>query len=290
MTLRTAASTLLALTALALAGCGDQYDVAGGRETMGHARVMRAPPVPMADAVGEESAPPDAGIPEAPQRRLIRDGHVTLEVPQVEPAVERLQALAEEMGGHVAHVSMRTGAEQFRQATVTLRIPAARFDDAIAGVRPLGKVEQVDISVQDVTEQYTDLEARLANARRLEERLLEILATRAGTLDQVLSAERELARVRTEIERYDGRLRQLAGRVELSTLTVVVREPRPLLGTRPGESLMANAFRQSWRNFVWTVAGIISVAGAALPILVLLGLLVLAAVPTTRWLRRRRRA
>jgi hypothetical protein len=134
---------------------------------------------------------------------------------------------------------MQTGSEQFRRATLTLRIPADRFDEATAGVRPLGKVEQLDVSVEDVTEQYMDLEARLANARRLEERLLQLLETRTGTLEQVLAAERELARVRTEIELYDGRLRQLASRVSLSTLTIVVQEPRPILGTRPARASWA---------------------------------------------------
>jgi hypothetical protein len=211
---------------------------------------------------------------------------MTVEVERIEPAVERIQALAASLDGYIAHVSMQTGADQFRRATLTLRIPAERFDEATAGVRPLGKVEQLDVAVEDVTEQYVDLEARLANARRLEERLLRLLETRAGTLEQVLAAERELARVRTEIELYDGRLRQLAGRVSLSTLTVVVQEPRPILGTTPGQSVLGNAFRQAWRNFVWTVAGIISAAGALIPLLLLLAVL---AWPAARWLRRRRR-
>jgi hypothetical protein len=288
MTARATATILL--LALALAGCGDEFDFAASEDhapelrlesgsTRSRDAVLQTAPAPSPPQVADEAAP-------ATTQRLIRTGHVTVEVERIEAAVERIQALAEALGGYVANVSMQTGSEQFRRATLTLRIPADRFDEATAGVRPLGKVEQLDVSVEDVTEQYMDLEARLANARRLEERLLQLLETRTGTLEQVLAAERELARVRTEIELYDGRLRQLASRVSLSTLTIVVQEPRPILGTRPGQSVMANAFRQAWRNFVWTVAGIISAAGAVLPILILMAVLVL---PAARWHRRRRR-
>jgi hypothetical protein len=288
MTARATAPILL--LALALAGCGDEFDFAASEDhapelrlesgsTRSRDAVLQTAPAPSPPQVADEAAP-------ATTQRLIRTGHVTVEVERIEAAVERIQALAEALGGYVANVSMQTGSEQFRRATLTLRIPADRFDEATAGVRPLGKVEQLDVSVEDVTEQYMDLEARLANARRLEERLLQLLETRTGTLEQVLAAERELARVRTEIELYDGRLRQLASRVSLSTLTIVVQEPRPILGTRPGQSVMGNAFRQAWRNFVWTVAGIISAAGAVLPILILVAVLVL---PAARWHWRRRR-
>jgi hypothetical protein len=288
MTARATATILL--LALALAGCGDEFDFAASEDhapelrlesgsTRSRDAVLQTAPAPSPPQVADEAAP-------ATTQRLIRTGHVTVEVERIEAAVERIQALAEALGGYVANVSMQTGSEQFRRATLTLRIPADRFDEATAGVRPLGKVEQLDVSVEDVTEQYMDLEARLANARRLEERLLQLLETRTGTLEQVLAAERELARVRTEIELYDGRLRQLASRVSLSTLTIVVQEPRPILGTRPGQSVMGNAFRQAWRNFVWTVAGIISAAGAVLPILILVAVLVL---PAARWHWRRRR-
>jgi hypothetical protein len=284
---RAAAGALL--FALALVGCSDDFDFAASErhapdEAVGLERLRLSDEMPQAGPP-PASAQPGEVTPAVPQR-LIRTGHMTVEVERIEPAVERIQALAASLDGYVAHVSMQTGADQFRRATLTLRIPAERFDEATAGVRPLGKVERLDVSVEDVTEQYVDLEARLANARRLEERLLQLLETRTGTLEQVLAAERELARVRTEIELYDGRLRQLAGRVSLSTLTVVVQEPRPILGTTPGQSVLGNAFRQAWRNFVWTVAGIISAAGALIPLLLLLAVL---AWPAARWLRRRRR-
>lgn len=273
--------------ALILAGCGpgdlDKRDYATYASELDAAPPPAPPMVSEYRQDGEESA--RGTTPTASPRQLIRTAQMTVRVEQVEPAVERLQALALELGGFVGDVSVHTGAEQLRQATVHIRVPAARLDDAIAAVRPLGTVEAVNVSAQDVTEQHADLEARLANARRLEQRLLDLLTTRTGDLQQVLAAERELARVRTEIELYDGRLRQLADRVEMSTLTVHVREPRPIVAGRPGESVIGDAFRQAWRNFVWTIARIIAISGVLVPVLALLAAVL---VPTAIWVRRRR--
>jgi hypothetical protein len=120
-----------------------------------------------------------------------------------------------------------------------------------------------------VSEEFVDLTARTANARRLEERLLELLATRTGKLQDVLSVERELARVREEIERMEGRLRYLKTRTELSTLSVALHEPPPLVSPNPGRNPLAEAVREAWRNFVGVLAAGIASLGYLVPVLVL---------------------
>jgi hypothetical protein len=116
-----------------------------------------------------------------------------------------------------------------------------------------------------------DVTARVNNARRLEDRLITLLSTRTGKLDEVLRVERELARVREEIERYEGRLRYLSSRVATSTLTITVHEPAPILGNTPGENPIAAALRRAWKNFVALVAGVIASLGVLIP-LALVGL------------------
>lgn len=111
-----------------------------------------------------------------------------------------------------------------------------------------------------------DLSARAANARRLEERLIDVLGTRTGKLQDVLSVERELARVREEIERLDGRMRYLKSRAALSTLSVTLHEPPPIVGDSPGRSVIAEAFRHAWRNFVAVLAGAIASLGFVVPV------------------------
>lgn len=202
---------------------------------------------------------------------IIRTGTASVEVDSLEPAVSALQALARGLGGWVANASSSTGAEQVRQATLELKVPAARYDEALGGLRPLGKVERVETTAEDVGEEFVDLSARVANARRLEERLVVLLATRTGKLEDVLLVERELARVREEVERIDGRLRWLRARAATSTLTVTVHEPAPLVGDHPGESVLGAAVRTAWRNAVAVVAGGIALLGTVLPIALLVG-------------------
>jgi hypothetical protein len=169
-----------------------------------------------------------------PARLVIRTGQAGIEVDSLEPALAALRALAGRVGGFVGNASVQTGRDQVRQATVEIKVPAGRFDDLADGLRPLGRVQFLNVGAEDVSEEFVDLTARVANARRLEERLLELLATRTGKLQDVLSVERELARVREEIERMEGRLRFLRARAQLSTLSIGLHEPPPLVAAHPG--------------------------------------------------------
>ena len=203
---------------------------------------------------------------------LIRTGSASVEVADLDPAMAQVAGLAASVGGFVAGTSVVAGRDQVRAATLEVRIPSARWDEALRGLEPLGRVEAVNASAEDVGEEFTDLGARAANARRLEERLVGLLATRTGKLDDVLAVERELARVREQVERMEGRMRYLQARAATSTLSVSLHEPYPVLGQR-GSNPIGEAFRDAWRNFVGFVAAFI----AALGILVPLGALGVAA-------------
>ena len=200
---------------------------------------------------------------------IIRSGAARIEVDSLETAIAAAQALATRLGGHVANVSMAMGKEQVRSATLELKVPSARFDEALSGLQPLGNVEGVDVTAQDVGEEYVDVAARVANSRRLEERLIRLLETRTGRLEDVLAVERELARVREEIERLDGRMRFLRSRVALSTLALTVHESAPLVSP-PGRNILVDSFAQAWRNFVQCLAAFIAALGFLLPLAVLL--------------------
>ncbi len=203
---------------------------------------------------------------------VIRTGQTSIEVDSLERAVAQVRLLAGRIGGYVANTTMQTGRGQLRAATLEVKIPADRFDDGLGGLSALGKLESVNVNAEDVGEEFTDVTARMTNARRLETRLIDLLATRTGKLKDVLDVEHELARVREEIERYEGRLRYLRAHAVLSTLTIYVHEPVPVVG-RAGSSVIGEAFKQAWRNFVALVAACIRGLGIVIP----LGVLVTAA-------------
>jgi hypothetical protein len=215
-------------------------------------------------------------------RLIVRTGQAGIEVDSLEPAMAELRRIAQRAGGFVADASVQSGRNQLRSATLQLKVPAPRFDDLTGWLDPLGRLQYVNVSAEDVSEEFVDLTARVENGHRLEQRLLELLRTRTGKLQEVLTVERELARVREEIERMEGRMRFLKTRAELSTLSVNLYEPAPILAS-PGHNAIAEAFKTAWRNFVGLLAGAIASLGFVVP-LVLAGW---SAVILVRRFRRR---
>src|SRR5918998_4225671 len=201
-------------------------------------------------------------------RLIVRTGQASIEVDSLNPSMAELRRIVQRVGGFVADASVQSGRNQIRSATLELKVPSSRFDDLTEGLRPLGRLQFVNVGAQDVSEEFVDLTARVANARRMEERLVDILRTRTGKLQDVLSVEREIARVREEIERMEGRVRFLKASAQLSTLSVTLYEPAPLVASHPGRSVIGEAFRTAWRNFVGVVAGVIASLGFVVPVVI----------------------
>ena len=240
-----------------------------------------ASPVPAAASVAFEAASrankdgvsiSDVGMGSVGEasRMIVRAGTASLEVGSIDSAIPRVRSLALAIGGFVANSSVQAGHDQVRTATLEVKAPAGEFERLVTGLSPLGKVEYVNVSAQDVGEEYVDVEARMANDHRLEERLIELLATRTGKLKDVLDVEQELARVREEIERYEGRLRFLRSHAELSTLSITVHEPMPIID-HVAPNPIAVAVRQAWHNFIGLVAFAIASMGVLIPVTAVAG-------------------
>jgi hypothetical protein len=208
---------------------------------------------------------------------LIRNGEASVQVTRLDDAVTRLRQTAAQLGGFVANTSIVGGKEEYRSATLQIRVPSGQFDAMVTALGGLGKVESVSATVQDVGDEYVDLGARVANARHMEARLVEMLARRTGKLSEALTVEQELRRVREEIERYDARLKWLERKTALSSLQVAVHEPLSLLDQR-GPNPIAEAFAAAWRRAVGVVAWCI----ASLGVLVPLGLMLAATMLLVR--------
>jgi hypothetical protein len=217
---------------------------------------------------------------------IIRMGEARVEVDSLEAGVGAVRRMAAAVGGWVAHSSLSLGERQVHSARLEVKVPAERWDELVAGLERIGELRQLTTGTEDVGEQFVDLSAQLANAQRLEERYLQLLETRTGSLEDLLAVERELGRVRERIEMLQGRLRYLNQRVAVSTLVVNLEEPIDLLALSPESEPIRDAFRAAWRNFVAVITGGIALLGAVLP----LALLLAAAVATWRWVRRRRAA
>jgi len=247
-------------------------DTASGAE-LGQVRLVRnARPARQEDT--HERTEPASLTEVVPGSMLVRNGKASLQVNSLETGIGLIREMARRTGAVIANTSMEGGKEQTRAASLELRIPSDRFDEALNGLSPIGTLESVNVSVEDVGEEFVDVQARMVNARRLEQRLIELLANRTGKLTDVLRVEGELARVREEIERYEGRLRYLRSRSSVSTLTVAVHERYPIVADA-GSHPMRDAFAQAGRNLVGVTAGMIASLGVIIPIGLLLAALLM---------------
>jgi hypothetical protein len=217
---------------------------------------------------------------------LVRTGQAVVQVDSLNQGIARVRALATHVGAVVGNTTISAGTEETRRAQMELRVPSINFDRAVAGLNPIGKVQSVNVSAEDVGEEYTDVASRVANARRLEARLLDLLETRSGRLEEILNLEREVARVREEIERAEGRMRYLRTRSSVSLLTITLHEPQAGIGGPPGERPIRDAFLTAWSSFVRLVAGLIASLGVVIP----LGFLAFLGWRLFRWIARREQA
>lgn len=215
---------------------------------------------------------------------LVRHGEASVEVRHVDDAVVKIRQTAQQFGGFVANTALRNGKDEQPSASLEIRVPTAQFDGLLGALRALGKVETVTATAEDVGEEYVDLGARAANARRVEARLIEMLAARTGKLSDVLTVEQELARVRQEIERHDARLRWLDRRAALSSLTVTLHEPLSLID-RPRPGPIVEALALAWQRALGVMAWCIASLGLIVPlgVLVALGALLVRRVPRAKY-------
>ena len=285
-----------------LVGCGDAREGADTQQSADYSGSpgQEAPPMASPPKGAPESAPPGtppripteqtvsdtaAGGGVATKRQIIRSGTIELVVASLDTAERSLSRLVQTNDGFIASSSRERRDGSTLDGTVEVRVPSARFEALLDGVRRLGRVESESISSSDVTEEYIDLEARLKGQQELEARLLKLLAERPGKLGEIVEIEQKLAEVRATIEGIQGRLRYLSSRVALSTLTVRMTEPGAI-GTSDTETFggrIRHAIDEGVDGLVELLSGIITLVLATLPLL-LVGALVWMA------LRRRRRA
>lgn len=183
---------------------------------------MGAPPVP-----AKPAPPPSAqqkpgqkteGASDQAQEKpvaplLIYTGNVGMEVAEpavIAPTIDKVIDLAESFGGYLA---ART------DTSVVIRVPSRHFRDALTAMEKLGEVKRRSVNAEDVSEQYHDLEVRLANLKTVQKRLQDFLA-KAANVNEALQVERELERIGQEIDRIEGRMRFLRARATFSTITV----------------------------------------------------------------------
>jgi hypothetical protein len=231
-------SAFMSLVGLALlAGCAGEPRASVAGKSVQVAQADMAPASAMAPMGGEAGvASPDAApVAKAPTlpRKIIFTGEVTLICEDLDKAAAGLESRAKEFGGYISNANQTGARGEMREGSWTVRIAAEKFDAFLKALPALGELQSSSRKADDVSEEFYDVAARLKNKKIEEARLIELLQKATGKLTEVLTVEKELSRVRDEIERIEGRLRFLTNQTDLSTITITLREVKNFVPEGP---------------------------------------------------------
>jgi hypothetical protein len=171
---------------------------------------------------GDEIDTNEHTVPTVPM--IARVAGIALSTKEFDKTRASLEEILRRHNGYMGELKVNAPTDAGRSLTATLRIPAAQLEAAMAELKKLGRVENESQGGEEVTQQYVDLQARLANGKHTEQRLTEILRTRTGKLQDVLKVELEIDRVRGEIEQMQAEQKELTKRVAFATLNTTIQE------------------------------------------------------------------
>ncbi|MHB8631431.1 MAG: DUF4349 domain-containing protein [Candidatus Limnocylindria bacterium] len=194
-----------------------------------------------------------------PTRAVILTASIVMRASDPWAMSERAQAVATGLGGDVIGLN-QSGAGDQKVTSLTIRVPADRFTDALRQLRALD-VEVVSSTVdgKDVTDQFVDLKARLS-AKQAEEQRYAALISRAGTIDEILKIDGALSNVRTQIEQLQGQVNSISARTQFSTISVSIGPAIAPLGTAPSTWDPARTVAQAFATLTAVLRGFADVA------------------------------
>jgi chromosome segregation ATPase len=155
---------------------------------------------------------------------IIRSARLTLVARDFEGSRSKLESIVRQSEGYMDQLTVRGETGAGRVLSATLRLPSDRMDTGLSELRKLGKVREESQNSSDVTSQYVDLGARLTNARNTESRFQTILKERTGKLSDVVDVEREISRIREEIERMEAQQKEMNNKVQYASVQIELSE------------------------------------------------------------------
>jgi Domain of unknown function (DUF4349) len=220
-----------ALLSVFMAGCkgGEPLDsVANAKQVVSRAEVSDAMGAPGGASIAPADAPVDMAkqAQEQPKmpRKIIYTADVVVLVDDLSPVEAKLKEALKASDGFIASATVTGSTRGERNGVWKVRIPVAQFETFLQKMKDVGEVQSSSSQSDDVSEEFYDVAARIKNKKVEEERLIQHLKTSTGKLTDILAVEREISRVREEIERMEGRLRFLTNQTDLTTITLTVNE------------------------------------------------------------------
>ena len=157
-------------------------------------------------------------------RKLIRNATVELEVAKFDEAVQKITGFANEDRGYVATTSSEKQENGKLKGQIVVKVLPENLDRFLQKLRGLGELKNQTLGTEDITKAYFDTDARLKNARMMEQRLIDMLKKKSDDINDLLQVEKELGRVREQIEQMQGELKFWDSQVQFATVTISLAE------------------------------------------------------------------
>jgi len=228
---------------------------------------LRKEPVPAGTTPGKKTELPD-------DRKVIKEGELTFETADVTATKSLIDRTVRELDGYISKDEAHEYGDRI-QHSVTIRVRADKFDTLVQEIsESVKKLDSKNVNVLDVTAEFIDIESRIKTKKELQERYREILK-KANKVEEILSIEREIGQLQTEIESVEGQMKYMKDRISLSTLSVSYYQKTSALNGF--SSQFSSAVKSGWDILLMLIVGI-----AHLWALGLLGLIVFFVVKRLR--------
>lgn len=262
------ATAIVFLTMLSLFGCEKVPGTAEDSTSYGKNYKLATSGVGGVEPAMNRASDQDASAaPQEPyegrERKLTYSGNVSLRVDSLEETGKTLEALITARKGYISNTNMNLATETTRYASWTLRIPVAAFSETMDALSQLGVVQSSSRGVDDVSANFYDTETRLKNKKKAEERLLGILKTSTQVAD-VIAVEKELNRIREEIDVQEGQLKYLTHQIAMSTINLNAEESGAA-SVNHWSLRVKTFFSDLFDTFLISARSVVMFAGAVLP-------------------------
>ncbi|MGI6049051.1 MAG: DUF4349 domain-containing protein [Petrimonas sp.] len=239
---------LLTSLAFILNFCSNQ---SGGGESRDAVLAKESAPMATEPANYNKTATPEVDVA-VYERKLMKNGSIRFETSNLNKTKQLITSAVASLNGYVSNDNISESNNR-TENMLTVRVPADKTDSLIAIIESnASKIDYKNIDVQDVTEQFIDLDTRIKTKKEVEARYRELL-TRATSVEEILKIEEQIGNIRTEIESAEGRLRYLSNQVQYSTLHVTFYEKYSDFGFW---GKMGKAFKNGWNSLLWLLVGI----------------------------------
>ena len=200
---------------------------------------------------------PDATYRES--RMIIQTASIKMDVEKYDSVLEQIKAQVATAGGYVENESTsfqytEPNEQKLKYGYITLRVPAASYDSVLGSIKAFGLVTLDSSNASDVTKAYRDTASEVENLKVTENRLREIM-TQAVLIEDILSIENELTRVRGNINMYEKQLKDWEALVDMTTVFVEITEVKSLKPTV--ESIDESLFGKAKDGFIQTINGVV---------------------------------